>query len=190
MLFTPAFRHRALQPAASDDLPWANTGGETRGGGGRRHLSFPCHPLPASCQAEGTFSCLPSPRCLPHSFTQHHPRSIPPSWRGLPPAPCPVPAGGGTHRSDAAAWYGWLRQRMECPQPWPMAPHASAALPGGRRGLGCARFSVLAGSGTSRRARRGCLQLAAVTEPDAARRGVREGRAEGGGRGGAGGAAD
>lgn len=31
--------------------------------------------------------------------------------------------------SDAAAWYGWLRQRMECPQPWPMAPHASAALP-------------------------------------------------------------
>lgn len=45
----------------------------------------------------------------------------------------------GTHRSDAAAWYGWLRQRMECPQPWPMAPHASAALWGSARAAGWLR---------------------------------------------------
>ncbi|MEE6473331.1 hypothetical protein FKM82_009962 [Ascaphus truei] len=25
--------------------------------------------------------------------------------------------------SDVAGWYCWLRQRMECPQAWPITPH-------------------------------------------------------------------
>lgn len=92
-------------------------------GGVAASCRFPANSLADSCQAGGTFSCVPDVSFAPlPSIT---PRA------SLPPGVVPHPRcrRAGTHMSDAAAWYGWLRQRMECPQPWPMAPHASAALP-------------------------------------------------------------
>lgn len=103
--------------------PGANIGGEWGTGRGRSLLSFPCHPLPDSCQAGGTFSCVPDVSFPPL------PGITPRASLPLGVVPHPRCRREGTHMSDAAAWYGWLRQRMECPQPWPMAPHASAALP-------------------------------------------------------------
>lgn len=92
-------------------------------GGVAASCHFPANSLADSCQAGGTFFCVPDVSFAP--LPSIAPRA------SLPPGVVPHPRcrREGTHMSDAAAWYGWLRQRMECPQPWPMAPHASAALP-------------------------------------------------------------
>lgn len=103
--------------------PRANIGGKRGTGRGRSLLSFPCHPLLDSCQAGATFPCVPDVSFAPL------PSITPRASLPLGVVPHPRCRREGTHMSDAAAWYGWLRQRMECPQPWPMALHASAALP-------------------------------------------------------------
>lgn len=120
-------RFGSHQPSGTETsvktCPRANIGGKWGIGRGRSLLSFPCHPLPDSCQAGGTFSCVPDVSFAPS------PSITPRASLPLGVVPHPRCRREGTHMSDAAAWYGWLRQRMECPQPWPMALHASAALP-------------------------------------------------------------
>lgn len=57
-----------------------------------------------------------APPCHPPGSPRHHPCQLQPR--------SPLSRGArGTHMSDLAGWYGWLRQRMECPQAWPISPH-------------------------------------------------------------------
>lgn len=165
-------RFSSHQPSGTETpvmtCPRANIGGKWGIGRGRSLLSFPCHPLPDSCQAGGTFSCVSDVSFAPlPSIT---PRA------SLPLGVDPIPGAGGRELTcqmrlpgTAGSGRGWS---VRSPGPW-LCMLRQPSQPRRRR----ARFSVLARSGDSRRA-----QLAAVTEPDAARRGVREGRTERGRR--------
>lgn len=119
--------------------PRANIGGKWETGRGRSLLSFPCHPLPDSCQAGGTFSCVPAVSFAPlPSITPRaslplgavpHPRCRPEGnshvRRGRLVRLAPAEDGVSAALAHGSACFGS-----------PPSPAAAAAAPGSRCWLG------------------------------------------------------